>query len=92
MVGASEPCIATHPSDMAVAMRLLDARIETVLPSGQKRVIPIADFHRLHGTTPQIETNLQADESITAGTLPPGRHRRRSRLHRRGHHRERRRE
>ncbi len=77
VVGASDQCIATHPSDMAVAMRLLDARIETVLPTGQKRVIPIADFHRLPGTTPQIETNLQAGELITAVTLPPplpGRH------------------
>lgn len=77
VLGASDQCIATHPSDMAVAMRLLDARIETVLPSGQKRVIPIADFHRLPGTTPQIETNLQAGELITAVTLPPplpGRH------------------
>ena len=77
VVGASEQCIATHPSDMAVAMRLLDARVETVLPSGQKRVIPIADFHRLPGTTPQVETNLQLGELITAVTLPPplpGRH------------------
>ena len=77
VLGASDQCIATHPSDMAVAMRLLDARIETVLPSGQKRVIPIADFHRLPGATPQIETNLQAGELITAVTLPPplpGRH------------------
>ena len=77
VVGASDQCIATHPSDMAVAMRLLDARIETVLPTGQKRVIPIADFHRLPGTTPQIETNLQAGELITGVTLPPplpGRH------------------
>ena len=77
VVGASDQCIATHPSDMAVAMRLLDARVETVLPSGQKRVIPIADFHRLPGTTPQVETNLQLGELITAVTLPPplpGRH------------------
>ena len=77
VVGASDQCIATHPSDMAVAMRLLDARVETVLPSGQKRVIPIADFHRLPDTTPQVETNLQLGELITAVTLPPplpGRH------------------
>ena len=77
VVGASDQCIATHPSDMAVAMRLLDARVDTVLPSGQKRVIPIADFHRLPGTTPQVETNLQLGELITAVTLPPplpGRH------------------
>ena len=77
VVGASEQCIATHPSDMAVAMRLLDAQVETVLPSGAKRVIPIADLHRLPGTTPHIETSLQAGEFITAVTLPaplPGRH------------------
>jgi xanthine dehydrogenase YagS FAD-binding subunit len=62
---------------MAVAMRLLDAQVETVLPSGAKRVIPIADLHRLPGNTPHIETNLQAGEFITAVTLPaplPGRH------------------
>ncbi len=77
VLGASEQCIATHPSDMAVAMRVLDASVETLAPSGAKRVIPIADFHRLPGTTPHIETSLQAGEMITAVTLPPplpGRH------------------
>jgi xanthine dehydrogenase YagS FAD-binding subunit len=77
VVGTSEQCIATHPSDMAVAMRVLDARVETVLPGGAKRVIPIADFHRLPGNTPHIETSLQPGEMITAVTLPapvPGRH------------------
>jgi len=77
VVGASEQCIATHPSDMAVAMRVLDARVETVSASGATRVIPIADFHRLPGTTPHIETSLQPGELITAVTLPPplpGRH------------------
>ncbi len=77
VLGASEQCIATHPSDMAVAMRLLDAQVETVSPRGERRVIPIADFHRLPGSTPQIETTLQAGEMITAVTLPrplPGRH------------------
>ena len=77
VLGASDQCIATHPSDMAVAMRLLDAQVETVSPRGERRVIPIADFHRLPGSTPQIETNLQAGEIITAVTLPqplPGRH------------------
>ncbi len=71
VLGTSDQCIATHPSDMAVAMRVLDAQVETVLPSGAKRVIPIADFHRLPGNTPHIETNLQAGEMITAVTLPP---------------------
>jgi xanthine dehydrogenase YagS FAD-binding subunit len=70
IVGASTACIATHPSDMAVAMRVLDAKVETVRPDGRLRVIPIADFHRLPGDTPQIDTTLQADELITAVTLP----------------------
>jgi xanthine dehydrogenase YagS FAD-binding subunit len=70
VIGGSQACIATHPSDMAVAMRVLDAEVETVRPDGRTRVIPIADFHRLPGDTPQIETNLQRDELITAVTLP----------------------
>ncbi|MDO9361233.1 MAG: xanthine dehydrogenase family protein subunit M [Polaromonas sp.] len=70
VIGASSACIATHPSDMAVAMRLLDANVETVRPNGQARVIPIADFHRLPGATPHIETALEAGELITAVTLP----------------------
>ncbi len=71
ILGASDQCIATHPSDMAVAMRALDASIETVNAEGGVRVIPIADFHRLPGETPQVETTLRADEVITAVTLPP---------------------
>ena len=71
VLGTSDQCIATHPSDMAVAMRVLDARVETVMPSGARRMIPIADFHRLPGNTPQIETNLQPGEMIVAVTLPP---------------------
>ena len=77
VIGASDQCIATHPSDMAVAMRVLDASVETVSPSGAKRVIPIADFHRLPGATPHLETHLQPGEMITAVTLPSpviGRH------------------
>jgi xanthine dehydrogenase YagS FAD-binding subunit len=70
ILGASDQCIATHPSDMAVALRALDATIETVLPSGARRTIPIADLHRLPGTTPNVETNLQPAEMITAVTLP----------------------
>ena len=70
VVGASEACIATHPSDMAVAMRALDATVETVSASGQQRRIPIADFHRLPGKTPHIETALVSDELITAVSLP----------------------
>ncbi len=71
VLGASDQCIAVHPSDMAVAMRVLDANVETVLPSAARRVIPIADFYRLPGNTPHIETSLQAGEFITAVTLPP---------------------
>ncbi len=70
VVGASEACIATHPSDMAVAMRALDATVETVRPDGQQRRIPIADFHRLPGNTPHIETVLERGELITAVILP----------------------
>src|SRR3954451_7782810 len=58
VIGVSDACIATNPSDMAVAMRALDARIETVDETGQTRQIPIAEFHRLPGDTPHIETTL----------------------------------
>ncbi|MCA4960871.1 FAD binding domain-containing protein [Pseudomonas sp. Y24-6] len=70
VIGVSDACIATHPSDMAVAMRALDAQVETVRPDGSTRVIPIADFHRLPGNMPNIETALAAHELITAVTLP----------------------
>ncbi|WP_333839670.1 FAD binding domain-containing protein [Novosphingobium sp.] len=70
VVGTSDACIATHPSDMAIAMRALDAVVETVNAEGQTRAIPIADFHRLPGDTPHIETALATDELITAVTLP----------------------
>ncbi|WP_431103789.1 FAD binding domain-containing protein [Roseateles noduli] len=70
VIGVSEACIASHPSDMAVAMRVLDATVETLRPDGQARRIPIADFHRLPGNTPHIETTLEAGELITAVTLP----------------------
>ena len=70
MVGASEHCIATHPSDMAVAMRVLDATVETVKPDGSTRAIPIAELHRLPGDTPEVDTTLAKGELITAVTLP----------------------
>jgi xanthine dehydrogenase YagS FAD-binding subunit len=70
IIGVSDACIATHPSDMAVAMRALDAQVETVKPDGSTRVIAMADFHRLPGNTPNIETTLAAHELITAVTLP----------------------
>ncbi|HEX7983940.1 MAG TPA: xanthine dehydrogenase family protein subunit M [Duganella sp.] len=70
VIGASDACVATHPSDMAVAMRVLDAQVETVRPGGATRTIPIADFHRLPGTTPHIETALRPGELITGVILP----------------------
>jgi xanthine dehydrogenase YagS FAD-binding subunit len=70
VVGASQSCIAVHPSDMAVALRALDAVIETVRPDGSTRRLPITDFYRLPGATPHIETALMHGELITAVTLP----------------------
>jgi xanthine dehydrogenase YagS FAD-binding subunit len=70
ILGTSEHCIATNPSDMSVALLALDAVILVVGSSGE-RTIPIAEFHRLPGETPQIDTNLKANEMITAVELPP---------------------
>ncbi|MDB5808994.1 MAG: molybdopterin dehydrogenase [Betaproteobacteria bacterium] len=70
VVGVSGNCIATHPSDMAVAMRILDATVETIRPNGSTRKIPIAEFHRLPGDKPQLDTVLMPGELITAVTLP----------------------
>jgi xanthine dehydrogenase YagS FAD-binding subunit len=70
VLGASEHCIATHPSDMAVALVLLDAVVEVESVRGVRR-IPVAEFHRLPGDTPHVETVLAADELITAVELPP---------------------
>ena len=70
ILGQSEACIATHPSDMAVAMQVLDAQIVILKPDGKTRTIAINDFHRLPGKTPQIETNLEHGELITAIDLP----------------------
>lgn len=71
VIGASTACLATHPSDMAVAMRVLDAQVETVQPDGKARRIPIADFHKLPGATPQVEHALAHGELITSVLLPP---------------------
>jgi xanthine dehydrogenase YagS FAD-binding subunit len=70
VIGGSEACIATHPGDMAVAMRVLDATVETVDAAGAGRSIPMAEFHRLPGDNPQAETALRLGELITAVTLP----------------------
>jgi xanthine dehydrogenase YagS FAD-binding subunit len=69
ILGASNECIATNPSDMNVALVALNATIHVTGPKG-KRTIPIADFHRLPGNTPQLDTNLKPDELITAVELP----------------------
>ena len=71
ILGASDQCIAVNPSDMAVALRALDAQVETVNAENTTRVVPIAQFYRLPGDTPQIETTLRRGEIITAVTLPP---------------------
>ena len=77
VLGTSASCIATHPSDMAVALRALDAVVVTALPDGGERRIALGDLYRLPGDTPEIETNLRPGELITAIELPappPGRH------------------
>jgi xanthine dehydrogenase YagS FAD-binding subunit len=76
ILGASDDCIATHPSDMAVALAVLDARIELLGSGGATRVVAIGDFHRLPGDTPDVETVLAQGEMITGVVLPappPGR-------------------
>jgi xanthine dehydrogenase YagS FAD-binding subunit len=70
VIGTSDACIATYPGDMAVAMRLLDATVETVRPDGTARSIEVAAFHRLPGDTPHLETVLVPGELITAVVLP----------------------
>jgi len=69
ILGTSPQCIATHPSDMAVALAALDAVVQVEGPSG-RRSIPIEEFHRLPGDMPEIDTNLGHDELITAIDLP----------------------
>src|SRR5260221_5424166 len=70
ILGASEACIATHPSDMAIAMVALDAIVRVLGPNGE-RTIPLANFHRLPGDEPQRDTVLEHGELITAIDLPP---------------------
>src|SRR5689334_12004078 len=70
ILGASEACIATHPSDMCVALAALDASVHVVGPAGE-RTIPFLDFHRLPENTPHRDTNLQPDEIVTSIELPP---------------------
>ena len=70
ILGASEACIATHPSDMGVALAALEAKVHVAGPSGE-RAIAFADFHRLPGDMPERDTNLAHDEIVTAVELPP---------------------
>jgi len=70
VIGGSQACIATHPSDMAVAMRALDAKVETVQADGKRRTIALEQLHRAPGATPHLETTLERGELITAVTLP----------------------
>jgi xanthine dehydrogenase YagS FAD-binding subunit len=69
ILGTSEACIATHPSDMCVALAALEATVHVAGPAGE-RTIAFADFHRLPGDTPQRDSNLEPDEIITAVELP----------------------
>ncbi len=69
ILGTSEHCIATHPSDMCVALAALEAIVQVTGPDGD-RAIPFAEFHRLPGNEPHLDTNLKADEIITAVDLP----------------------
>jgi xanthine dehydrogenase YagS FAD-binding subunit len=69
ILGTSDACIATHPSDMCVALTALDATVHVTGPYGA-RTIPMVDFHRLPGDTPERDTNLGADEIVTAVELP----------------------
>jgi xanthine dehydrogenase YagS FAD-binding subunit len=69
ILGTSESCIATHPSDMCVALAALDAKVHVAGSAGE-RAMAFTDFHRLPGTTPQHDTNLQPDEIVTAVELP----------------------
>jgi xanthine dehydrogenase YagS FAD-binding subunit len=71
ILGASEACIATHPSDMAVAMAALGAQVETASADGSTRTIPLDDFHVLPGDHPEVETTLRPGELITGVALPP---------------------
>jgi xanthine dehydrogenase YagS FAD-binding subunit len=69
ILGASDACIAVQPSDMCVALAVLEAKVHVTGPAGE-RVVPIADFHRLPGETPERDTNLDPGEMVTAVELP----------------------
>jgi xanthine dehydrogenase YagS FAD-binding subunit len=71
ILGVSDACIATHPSDMAVAMTVLEAQVELLDADASARRVAVTDFHRLPGDTPHIETVLRPGEMITGVVLPP---------------------
>jgi xanthine dehydrogenase YagS FAD-binding subunit len=71
ILGASDACIATHPSDMAVALMALGASVSLLSPETTTRNVPIGEFYRPPGTTPHIDTVLASNELITAVTVPP---------------------
>ena len=71
--GASEKCVATHPSDMAVALAALDAKVRVKTPAGEERVIPFSEFHRLPGDQPERDNTLEHGELIVAIELPKNR-------------------
>ncbi len=70
VLGGSEHCIATHPSDMPVALMAMDASLELMQAGGGRRIVPLAEFYRLPGNTPDIETNLVPGELIAAILVP----------------------
>ena len=74
VLGISAACIANYPGDLAVALLATDATVQTKTSEGTRRSFPLADLHRLPGTTPEVETSLFPGEVITSVTLPPGEH------------------
>ncbi|MDJ0367460.1 xanthine dehydrogenase family protein subunit M [Hymenobacter sp. H14-R3] len=78
ILGGSASCIATHASDLAVALVALEARLTLESPKGTTRTVPLADFYKLPGATPNIENHLQPGELITAITVPAAAHARKS--------------
>ena len=79
LLGVNDHCIATHPSDLPVALMAMDASVELLNPNGGKRIVPLGEFYRLPGATPQIENNLLPGELISAILVPPSASAKRSR-------------
>jgi xanthine dehydrogenase YagS FAD-binding subunit len=79
LLGISDHCIATHPSDMPVALMVMDAAVELLNPNGGRRTVPLSEFYRLPGATPQIESNVLPGELISTILVPPSAAAKRSR-------------